>query len=1105
MNKNFWIKAGIITCSVIGTVYALFLLLPFVVTPIVNGYLPKINEEVRKTTGLSMQLDGFRVVTTPKFTIGAKFEKFGLYTPDKNEIMKAEDFSVKMSLIPLLAKKIEIDSVILKNLELNLGINKDGSFDIEKYFTGVNDNNEKSVSEEEPKEPQYLPLGLKLSNRMPDIRVGGYKVSFKDNSSGRIYYIKGNKTDITDFVLNRGFKLAADGNAVLAGREHFKYNLKIHNMIMPDVELNELVFNPQPEEKKPEEEIKINLADIFKGIYDNKITADVDADMTVTPVGNTGYLKVNNMAVSPSGIELPPSDLELKLKGHKIDINSHLYTAKNEASTVTGVIQTGKKTNIDVNFKSNADLANVIRILNAVATTFNIKDLQTLSANGKLDADFNIKSDMKKVNSNGYLKIPFAGINYGLYGVSVNNIKADIALNNNNVNIKNVSFSIFNQPLKLFGTISESAVADLHLTADNLGLKGLLVACGQAALLKENPVYSGFVSLRADIAGKLDSIKPTAKVILTNVDVKNLPSDLRFKIPNTNVNIVSDGKTFSGNAVSTGVFVINPALTVSIPKINAVIKEDAIEISQTPVTAEKINLKVIGKIKNYLSEKITLDFASAGDIRSTLKGDLNVVKQTLNLNFSAPETNTIIIPMFDKSKMSFTSNIAITGSMMNPQLNGTFNSSSIEIPEIPVSMKNLSAKLNGPIAKGSATVESFTSGGIVAEDISTDFLLKGNDFYMDNLKGSAFKGKFEGNIIYNLATLKTNIDFKGWGMDADEAIYGSAGIKHALSGTLEFDTKMNLIVYPEYDRMMRSIKGKLNFKISKGAFGSIGRIERFFHAPNIVKNTILKNTVSTISNLAGIKSSAEFAFLSGSMTLSDGWANLDNVKSAGASIAYFVTGKYNIINGTANVVILGRLNNKVVKLLGPIGELSAEKILSYIPVLGDLTKTMAQSVTEDPDKERISEIPELTETASGHKAFKVIYNGGLESASSVKSFKWLTKSDTSELEQKSLSETIKSLKPSVNTDVKNTVTGVKDMIKSVKTTGETIKNDTKNDLQDLKNSVNDIKNLFKSVKTAPVQTTPAASTTAPAATTATETAPAANSAASESVTETTAE
>ena len=217
------------------------------------------------------------------------------------------------------------------------------------------------------------------------------------------------------------------------------------------------------------------------------------------------------------------------------------------------------------------------------------------------------------------------------------------------------------------------------------------------------------------------------------------------------------------------------------------------------------------------------------------------------------------------------------------------------------------------------------------------------------------------------------------------------------------------------------------------------------------------------------------------MKLSNGWADINNIKSTGASIAYYVTGKYNIINGTANVIILGRLNNKVVKLLGPLGELSAEKILSYIPKLGDLTKALAMDLTADPDREKTSEIPQLTETTSGHKDFKVEYNGGLESTSSVKSFKWLTKSDTSELEQKTLSDTIKNIKPSVNTDIKNTVTGVKDMINSAKATREQLKTDAKNDLNEIKNTVTDIKNIFKSVQSITTETTPTSESAAPTA------------------------
>ena len=42
----------------------------------------------------------------------------------------------------------------------------------------------------------------------------------------------------------------------------------------------------------------------------------------------------------------------------------------------------------------------------------------------------------------------------------------------------------------------------------------------------------------------------------------------------------------------------------------------------------------------------------------------------------------------------------------------------------------LTGKLNGPILKGHATVGKFASGGIVAENCSSDFLMKGTNFYL---------------------------------------------------------------------------------------------------------------------------------------------------------------------------------------------------------------------------------------------------------------------------------------------------------------------------------------------------------------------------------------
>lgn len=1029
--------------GIVFTIYALFLLLPFIISPILNKYIPTVNDEIKKSTGLISEIDGIRLTTTPKFGAGVKIGKFILLTPDNKKILAADNFAVKMSLLPILAKRIELASVSANNIDLNLGLNKDGSFEIEKYLPAQAEEVSTQDNETEPA-AQGLPFGLRLSNHMPNIKVNGYKINFVDISNGKNYLISGNKTEITDFVLNKGLKIKADGSMILAGREQFKYNLKINNRIMPDIDLHELVFNPEnteTTEKKPEQ--NINLLDVFKGLYEYKITANIDSNLNLTKDSYKGYVNADNLSISPSGLTIPPSTVKLAFNGNKIDIDSTLYTAQNEASTIKGEIKTGKKTKVDVNIKSGAELSNIIRILNAFAVTFNVKDLQTLTANGKIDANFSIKSDLKNVNSDGYLKIPSAKIRYGLYNITLDKINADIVLSNNNINIKNLGFSIFEQPLKLIGTIKQDATADLHLTGDNLSLKGLVIACGQAALLKENPINSGNVSLKVDILGKLDSIKPTAKIILNNLDIKNIPSNTVVKLPSTNIDIITDGQSFSGTASSANIKIINPALTVNIPKLSANIKEDVIEITKTPVKVEKINFNVSGKIKNYLTEKIALDFVTTGDIKSKLTGDMHTVKQTLNLAYATTQDSTIVVPMFDKSKMIFNSNLAITGSMMNPQVSGMVNVPAMNLPEIPVSMENITAKLHGDILNGNAAAEKFTSGGIVANTLTTDFSMKGEYFYLNNLKGNAFDGKFSGNIVYNMATTKTELSFKGESMNAEKTIAGAAGIKNALSGTLGFNTKMNLMVYPNFNDMLRSIKGDLAFDIRNGAFGKIGRLENFLQASNIIGNTLLKTTVGSFSNIAAIKNSAQFDYLSGEVTLSNGWANIKHIRSTGKSIAYFITGKYNIINGTANVSVLGRLDGTIVKLLGPIGELSAEKILSYIPKFGALTAKYASSMTTDPDKERTKDIPELSTKTDVYKDFKVEFNGGVESAGSVKSFKWLSKADTSAIEQQSVKETVQSLKTNVTTDIGTTVQTIKD---------------TKDQL---KQSFTDIKNIFK--------------------------------------------
>ena len=1045
MNIRLLTKIGIISGSILMGAFVLILLLPFFLNFFIDKYTPQIVGEINKATGLSAGLEEVRIVGTPKLTAGLKVKKFELYTPQKEPIFIADNFEVKMSLIPLLAKNLRIDVIKLDNAYITLKFNKDGDLDFLKYLPATENNNDETTQEHSGAFP------LILSNHLPDIHLGGYKVTITDGKDN--YVIDGTKTDVTDFVINKSVKIKGAGTIILKDREHFNYNINLFNKIMPEANLNDLVFNPKEEEQKAETQ-KVDVIGIFRGLYDYKITTNADVNLKTTKDSIDGVVKIDNVSI----FDLTPSNADLIFKGNTINIDSNVYTAQNEVSKVKGQVTTGKKPYLDLNVKSDLDITNALNIVKKIALIFNIKDLQTLTASGGINADFNIKSDFKTVNSSGYLKVPAAKLYYGAYNIGIDNIKADISMADNNINIKNISLSVLGQPLRIYGTLTSDAVADIHATADKLSVKGLLVAIGQASLMKDNPITSGTVSMDTIIKGKLDSINPVIKLSIDNLDLKNIPADLRLKAPLTKVDITSDGKTFGGNAISSNVKLINPALTISAQTIKANILPEEIGITPTEVMIEKNKTTISGKITNYLTEKIGLDFVSTGDIKSTLKGDMNIAKQTLNLIYATTDLSEIIIPLFDKSKLSFKGKINITGSMLNPIISGYAEVPSVSIPEIPVTMSGMDLKFNGTILHGSGTVKEFATGGIKAQNLSSDFELKGMDFYLNNLKGTAFKGKVSGNIDYNLSNAKTKISFKGSGLDAESAIEGAAGIKNALTGALSFNTNLTLTVL-EYSAMIKSMKGDLDFDIKKGAFGTIGRFEGFLGAANITQNYFLKNTVNALSSAAGLATTAQFDTLDGHMTFSDGWANLDPVKSAGPSLCYYITGKYNLVNGTTNVAILGRLDAPMVAKLGVIGTLNMGSII------GDKAASVLKILTSDPRGEKTENIPALTNGSTNFQEFKVSFNGGVDSKSSIKTFKWLKNADMTNLKPQTAKDIVDSVKDAYKTDINQTKEEINTAIENEKKKIENAKNQINTTKEDFKNLWKNIKETTKPTET----------------------------------------
>ena len=1060
--KKFLKYTGITIGVVLIGLYLLFLAAPIFLNGIANSYSSEITKIFEDATGFKLKLGEIKILTTPKLTAGGIVEHIELALPTGESFFTADNVQAKLSLFPIFAKRIEIDMAGADNINVNLKIKKDGKFLLEDYLV----KSDETLNDTETKNTMTsLPFGFKLSNHLPNVIVNNYNISFIDIPTDKAYSIYGNNISISDFILNKKIKIAADGKVMLQDKVQFNYDFKILNRVMPDIDLNDLVFAPQTESEEKTPSQTINIIEIFKAIHNNQLTADLTADIktkgTFEDIHFDGSANISNAGVAVDGKKLPYSSADFEFKGNNIDMYAKLYTADKELTELIGNFKTGKHPKIDLNCKSNAQFKSIIDIIDSVAKSFGCNELDSLTATGGIDADFSVKSDLKKIESSGYLKIPAASLAYKLYNIAVNNIKADIDFSNSMIDIKNAGFTVLNQPLTLKGTVSQDAMADLNLKADKLQLKGLLLAFGQVALLSDNMINSGTITANVLLKGRLDKITPEVNVSVDNVDLKNIPSNTSLKAPKSVLELLTDGKTASGKVSVSDAKIINPIASVSVPSVKLSLGDKDINIDSAYLLYNNARIDVSGKISDYLSQNLNLDI-TAKDTKNGgaayLKGSVNDLysSQKLNLNLNIPNNISFEIPGLKGSVMTLYGNLDITGSALNPNLNGSIAIPSVKIPDMLVAMDNMTVILNGPIARGNGTLKRFVSGGIIAENLTSDFNLANNVFYLKNLKGDAFEGKIDGNISYNISNGHTGVDFKGTGMNAEKAVAGAAGLKNALSGKLNFDAKVTL--YGATDKeMMKNLKGTASFDISDGALGNIGRFENMLLAQNLQSNSIIKAAVNSVSALPVIKNTAQFKTIKGNLSFANGWANLNPVTTTGPSMAYYITGRYNLLNATANVTVLGRISAEVVSLLGPLGDLSVSKLTSYIPKFGTLTGNLINALTSDPKKEKIALIPALSSGNTNYKDFKILFNGGVESKNSVKSFKWLSTCDTSAIEKKTVQEQVQETKQAVKDAVQQKVDAYNTKKQEQKEQAQEAQQQMKDAVEGLKN----LKNLFK--------------------------------------------
>lgn len=1138
--KAFIKKVSIILGSVIGCIYILFLALPFVVNPFINRYCDTISAIAKDAAGLDVSLKKIGIVTTPKLTAGIKAGYINVKLPSGDELVSADDAKLKISLLPLIIKHIELDVISADNLSVTFNVDGSGKFQLEDYIASITNNN---TSEEPSSSGTDMLAGWKLSNHLPDIRVDEYQIKIVNTENSKESLIDGEDFVIKDFIINKKIKLIAKGEMRFLDRKQITYDINLFNKVMPDIDLNDML-NTVPEtdtaivSSSTPTTPAFNIVTILDGLAKLHLSGGLVTNLKITGTTDNiilnGIFDIRDFSFSTGRNMLPKGHLYLAFKDKDISVDSELYTGQEEKTALNGNINHGRKPFIDLSCKSDLNFAHLLSMVNYFMKSFGVQEFDTIAAKGSLKADFRLKSDLKSVASDGYLTIPEeeqAYLKFKPYNISIDNIFADVDFSNSMFNLKNAGFSVAGNPLKIYGTIKTDSSVDLHLLTSDIMFKSLVALAGQANILKDNDIKSGTVSIDASLGGKLNKLLPVIDVNLNNLVVKNVPSATTLELPKINLSLLSDGTSFEGLLNIIGLRVVNPMAVLSMSDSKIEIDEDNINILTTYLLLNNSSMNFSGTITDYMTDKLAMNITGNGNILAadvkkffpaemrnsipaagniplsllvvgnskvqdislkltadtqnyisildidalknkktvinslmrissdslkfletgvfadsfsnpvlSLSGNINHLSSNpkLNLNLLLPKMITSNIPGVANSELSVRGDLAVTGSISAPVLKGDVIIPAIKIPDMDFSAENLVADVNGPVLTGYGTMKKLQSGGIVAENLAADFGLKDYDvFYLKNITGDSFGGTISGSLAYGISTAKTALNITGKNMDAETAIQGAAGIKNALNGKLNFNAKLGLYAL-DFEKMMSSLTGNLTFNVGSGTFGNIGRFDSFIGAQNINSNKILSGAVSSVLNNETLRKTADFESITGEMAFKNGWADISSIKVSGPYTSYYVTGRYNLLNATTNVIILGRLASEVVTLLGPLGELSVDKITSYLPKFGMLTSSIIRAMTTNPETENVAYIPPLTLESSDYKDFKVEFNGGVDSPSSVKSFKWLAQGDTSALNVVDVNQTAVDVKNQLNEtkdviidDVKEQFEGVKDNLRKL--------------------------------------------------------------------------
>lgn len=596
--KKTLLCIGISAVSLTALYYAVLLTVPDVID--LNKYKNIVIEKAEKETGFKISCENvyFKKSLTPDLNIGL-YHTLILY-PDNREFIKIKDGELKVKLLPLLWKKIDIKDVKLTRPVINIILYKDYSDSLGKYI-------KKSEQQTKNKYP--------LISITSDTHCQNYKLKITDESINKTFFLEGEELILKDIGSKEKVGFILKGALYEGKKQYLNYDLDITSALFENK--NSFTFSP------------------FKTIYETDIKGDIKGKLNIDKDNNiNGNLNTENISLNINKTRLKNNNVDLEFKGKEVKITALLHTSEKDEIETTGLFKFGQNKSVNLSTKAlNIDLTNLFNLISTVTKCLNIQNnYKDLKIKGLLNADFNLISDFKTIKSSGNAQLSNTEITHPKLPYKISGINSDIDMSNNSIKINNAELKINSTPVSVTGIIGEDVSLNLRAVSENLNLKDFLIPFNIDPKLPFK-VNGGIANFKTNITGNLkNNIISNSDISISQLEIEDKNRKIPIKSDIVNISLNTTGNKYTGEINCRNPKIKIDKIPVYGKEFNVSFSEKEITVPENIVIIQNSEFKINGNIKDPMKNPVT-SINYNGAIKSADLG--NILNKYINRPYKA--------------------------------------------------------------------------------------------------------------------------------------------------------------------------------------------------------------------------------------------------------------------------------------------------------------------------------------------------------------------------------------------------------------------------------------------------------------------------------------